>query len=145
MIRRFLKWCDLLRHKARWRKGPWDKALGRQGEDLAHRYLQDKNYRIVARNYRTPNGSAELDIIARQGPTVVFVEVKSRESNEFGLPERNVDRDKRRNIIRGAYDFLRRSGHDPKQVRFDIVSITVGPEVTQLRHLENVFNLPDAL
>ena len=60
-------------------------ALGRKGEDLAHRYLRSAGYTVVARNYR-PGEDSEIDIIARQKETLIFVEVKSRRSAEFGSP-----------------------------------------------------------
>src|SRR6266849_5955121 len=62
-------------------------ALGRRGEDMAHRYLRGAGYMVVARNYR-PGPDSEIDIVARRGELVVFVEVKTRTSAAFGSPER---------------------------------------------------------
>src|SRR6185437_15717765 len=76
-------------------------ALGRKGEDLAHRYLRYAGYRVVARNYR-PGQDSEIDIVARDGGKLVFVEVKTRTSADFGSPDRAIDREKQRHILRAA-------------------------------------------
>jgi putative endonuclease len=107
-------------------------ALGREGEDLAHRSLQRAGLIVVARNYRTPGGSAEADLIARDGETLVFIEVKTRETDEFGAPDRAIDSVKQDKIRRAALNYLRRSGHDPAKVRFDIISI-VGARIEHFR------------
>jgi len=77
-------------------------ASGRRGEDVAHRFLQKRGYTVVARNYRTRNRFAEVDLIARDGEFLVFVEVKSRATEEFGEPDRAVDAEKQRNLQRAA-------------------------------------------
>ncbi len=100
-----------------------DAALGRRGEDLAHRYLQSAGLQVVARNYRPNEGDSEVDIIARQGDTVVFVEVKSRASAEFGDPERAIDTEKKKQIVRAARTYATRAGVPWTQVRFDTISI----------------------
>src|SRR5271155_1503497 len=86
---------DWLRHLKRRRVWTPDLATGRRGEDLAHRYLRGKGFTIVARNYRLAAGDAEADLIAWEGDHLVFVEVKSRQSGEFGPPERAVGNEKR--------------------------------------------------
>ena len=83
---------------------------GRIGEDLAHRYLRRKGCTIVARNYRTRSGSGEIDVVAWQEETLVFVEVKTRSSEEFGAPDRAVDADKQRHLRTAARDYARRAG-----------------------------------
>ncbi len=100
-----------------------DAALGRRGEDLAHRYLRSKGMTILSRNYRPGGGDSEIDIVARDGGTVVFVEVKSRNSAEHGSPDRAIDTEKQRHIVRAARAFATRAGIEWKQVRFDTVSI----------------------
>ncbi len=99
-----------------------DAALGRRGEDLAHRYLRSAGFTVVARNYR-PGGDSEVDIVARDGDTVVFVEVKSRTSAEFGSPDRAIDREKQKHIIRAARSYTTRAGIEWSEVRFDTISI----------------------
>lgn len=100
-----------------------DAALGRRGEDLAHRYLRSAGFTIVARNYRPSAGDAEVDIVARDNGTLVFIEVKSRVSAEFGSPERAIDNEKQKRIVRAARSYATRAGVDWDQVRFDTVSI----------------------
>ncbi|MBV9498401.1 MAG: YraN family protein [Acidobacteriaceae bacterium] len=99
-----------------------DAALGRRGEDLAHRYLQKLGLAVVARNYK-PGEDSEVDIVARQGDIVVFVEVKSRSSAEFGNPDRAIDHEKQKHIVRAARAYVRRAGIDWSQVRFDVISV----------------------
>jgi putative endonuclease len=98
---------------------------GRIGEDLAHRYLRRRGCTIVSRNYRTPAGSGEIDLVARDGGILVFVEVKTRATADFGDPDRAVDAEKRMHLRRAARDYARRAGVDWAQTRFDIVSIVL--------------------
>lgn len=93
---------------------------------------------MVARNYRTRNGSAEVDLVARQGTTLVFVEVKTRATETFGAPEEAVDREKRRRLVRAASEYLRRCRAEEGGVRFDIVSVT-GFEKPSIRHIVDAF------
>jgi putative endonuclease len=99
-----------------------DAALGKRGEDLAHRYLQRAGYAVVARNYK-PGADSEIDIIAQKGDLYVFVEVKARKTDEFGAPERAVDKEKQKHILRAARAYATRAGIEWNQVRFDIISI----------------------
>ena len=112
-------------------------ALGRRGEDLAHRYLRSVGYSVVARNYK-PGVDSEIDIVARSGSTLVFVEVKSRRSAEFGSPDRAVDGEKQRHIIRAARSFVTRSGDSWNHVRFDVIASLFNKPVT-LSHYKDVF------
>ena len=100
---------------------------GRIGEDLAHRYLRRQGCTIVARNYRTRSGWGEIDLVAWQGETLVFVEVKTRDSAEFGAPDRAVDADKERHLRIAARDYARRAGVEWEHTRFDIVSVVLNP------------------
>jgi len=95
--------------------------LGKRGEDLACRELERRGYAIVARRYRQRGG--ELDIIARDGPTLVFVEVKARDGREFGEAGEAVTRFKRRRITRLALDYMMRHHLSDCPCRFDVVSI----------------------
>jgi putative endonuclease len=96
---------------------------GRVGEDYAHRFLQRKGCVVVARNYRTRSGSGEIDIVAWDGETLAFVEVKTRATKEFGEPESAVDAEKRRKLRIAAMDYARRAEVDWARARFDIVSV----------------------
>jgi putative endonuclease len=101
--------------------------LGRVGEDMAHRYLRRQGCTIVARNYRTRSGSGEIDVVAWQGETLVFVEVKTRSSEEFGTPDRAVDGDKEQHLRTAAQDYARRASIEWERTRFDIVSVLLNP------------------
>ena len=113
-------------------------ALGRRGEDLAHRFLQRSGFVVVCRNYRTSSGDAELDIVARDNDILVFVEVKSRASTDFGAPDRAIDPEKQKNIVRVARSYAARAGVNWDRVRFDVVSIvfTTPPAIV---HHQDVF------
>ena len=106
------------------RNSPQDvhkKSLGKYGERRAVRYLKEQGYEILKTNYRTPFG--EADIVARDGETVVFCEVKTRESTQFGTPAEAVERHKRERYVNIARDFLMRAGRDVN-VRFDVIEVT---------------------
>ena len=100
---------------------------GRLGEDLAHRYLRRAGCTVVARNYRPPSGRGEIDVVVWHGDKLVFVEVKTRATAEFGEPERAVDSDKQSHLIRVARDYARRAGIEWDQVRFDILAVVLSP------------------
>jgi putative endonuclease len=102
-----------------------DLATGRRGEDLAHRYLRRQGYTIVARNYRLAAGDAEADLIAHEGETVVIVEVKTRESAEYGPPERAIGPDKERHLLRLVREYARKTGTPLAQFRIDVVGIVL--------------------
>lgn len=135
----FYRWGDRIRHRRRAKAGDPDHALGRRGEDLAHRMLQRKGYYIIERNHRTKTGSAEVDIIAVKGEVLVFVEVKTRTSADYGAPDRAIDEAKRRKIVNGADHYLRRST-DLKNppTRFDVVNVVFTPELV-IEHIEDAF------
>lgn len=124
-----------------WFKGllPVPKTLGQRGEDAAARYLRRKGYRIVARSRRDPIG--ELDLVAVAGRTVVFVEVKTRQSDTLGNPAEAVDEIKQRKLTRLALSFLKRHRLLDYPARFDIVAITwpEGKGKPRIEHLENAF------
>jgi putative endonuclease len=118
-----LQFSDWLRHVAR--LGQWTPtlALGRRGEDLAHRFLRAQGFVIVARNYRLPSGDAEADMIAWEGETLVFVEVKSRETAAYGPPERAIGEEKHAHLLRLARHYTRKTETPWERVRFDVVSV----------------------
>jgi len=78
---------------------------------------------VLARNYRPDGGDSEIDIVARDGRIIVFVEVKSRTSAEFGSPDRAIDREKQKHILRAARAYATRAGIEWNEVRFDTISI----------------------
>ncbi len=108
---------------------------GRLGEDLAHRYLRTHGCTIVARRYRPVSGGGEIDLVAWDGPILVFAEVKTRAGTEFGPPDRAVDQEKETYLRRTGRDYARRAGIPWSKIRFDIVSIVLRkpPEILWIR------------
>jgi putative endonuclease len=117
--------ADAARDRYRTRHSTPEQAHGRRGEDLAHRFLRRHGLIIVARNFHQRSGRGELDIVAWDRQTLVFVEVKSRASAEFGGPGRAVGTDKEKDLRRAAGEYLRRSGAAREQARFDLVNIVL--------------------
>jgi putative endonuclease len=130
--------CDTARHRARLRRWNAEQATGRRGEDLAHRYLERRGFTIVARNYRPPSGAGEIDLVAWHSGTLVFVEVKSRTTDDFGSPLRNVDQEKRTALLRAARHYARRAGVPWERVRFDLLSV-VFSEPPAMTHFPDAF------
>ncbi len=100
------------------------KMLGRKGEDRAAAYLARQGYRILERNYTTPSG--EIDVIAMEADTVVFVEVKTRTSDAFGAPELAVNTRKQQRMIRAALGYIKYKKLHQVPCRFDVVAISAG-------------------
>ncbi len=98
--------------------------LGAAGEDLAAAWYQAAGYRILDRNWRCSDG--ELDLVCRRGATVVFCEVKTRASADFGSPEEAVTAAKRRRIRRLAARWLAERHVHGDEIRFDVVAVTAG-------------------
>jgi len=111
-------------------------ALGRLGEELAAEFLQASGFNLVAANYSVPVGrspggvavSAEIDLVAYEETTLCFVEVKTRRSDWFATPEKNVDLRKQRQITRAALGYRRILGLGECEYRFDVVSVII-PEL----------------
>lgn len=129
------RWLDAVRHWGRSRRWNAGLSAGRRGEDLAHRFLRNHGYTIVARNYRLASGDAEADLIAWERDTLVIVEVKSRSSAEFGPPERAFDPKKHQHLVRAARQYARVRSVPMESVRFDLVTVllTHPPELTLFR------------
>ncbi len=105
---------------------------GQQGEEKAVKYLEEKGYSIVTRNFRA--GKSEIDIIALHEEILVFVEVKWRSKSDFGDPEECIDEKKAGMVIAGAEEYIYQSDWH-NDVRFDVVSI-IGNEIT---HFQDAF------
>ncbi len=99
-------------------------TLGKAGEDYACRELERCGYEILARRFRTRLG--EIDIVAREGDTLVFIEVKARRTTRFGEPIEAVDWRKRQTIARLAAEYVLRHSIGNASCRFDVVSIVFG-------------------
>lgn len=113
-------------------------ALGKRGERIAERHLRRCGYRILERNYRA--AGAEIDLIAMDGATLVFVEVKARHSTRAGMPSEAVNYHKTRHIRRAAEAYAIRHRQSDRPMRFDIVAIRdQGNGARQLELLRNAF------
>ncbi len=122
-----------------WRQTLGPKTLGQRGEAAAARYLKGLGYKIVGRGAQLRIG--EIDIIAVDGRTVVFVEVKTRDSTIAGEPHEAVDLNKQKRLTRLALVYLKRNGLLECRARFDVVSI-VWPKNSrrpQIEHIKNAF------
>jgi putative endonuclease len=112
--------------------------LGRSGENIASRYLEGQGYEILARGFRMFRG--EIDIIARDGATLVFVEVKARADESHGRPEESVTPGKQRQLRKIAQGYLVAHPSPGVDCRFDVVAILFdGPEDYRLEHFIDAF------
>jgi len=115
------------------------KSLGQKGEEAAARFLRRQGYRILSRSSRT--GWGELDLVALDGRTLVFVEVKTRQSSEPVPPEEGVDWRKQRRLIRAAQNFLHHHHLEDAPCRFDVVAVTwpAGQRRPRIEHFPAAF------
>ena len=115
--------------------------LGARGEAMALEHLEHAGYRIVAANFSLPIGrntrnvvvNAEIDVVAYDGPTLCFIEVKTRASDEFASPQTNVDLRKRRQIARAARGYRRMFGQMKASYRYDVVTVVAKPNESDAR------------
>ena len=112
---------------------------GQQGEQIAVTYLQRQGYRIQQQNYRSRYG--EIDIIAWDGSTLVFVEVKTKTTTTFGLPQEMVDHRKQRTLTRVAVAYVQQQRLQQMAVRFDVVGVIIQPHGTcDVTHIQAAFS-----
>lgn len=116
------------------------KTLGRRGEDAAARYLRRRGYKILARGDQF--GPGELDLVALDRRTIVFIEVKTRQTHAAGHPAEAVDDRKQRRLTRLAVTFLKRHGLLEQPARFDVVAVTwpEGKWFPKIEHIKNAFD-----
>lgn len=135
MLGRLYEFADLLRHHGRKRHLSPEHELGRRGEDVAHRFLQRCGIVVVARNYRMNSGAGEVDLIGWERDTLVFIEVKSRQTEEYGAPDRAIGQQKQFSLMRAAREYARHAEVPWNKVRFDVVNVvfTTPPSVTHFR------------
>lgn len=118
------------------RLAPKSQSFGARGEQVAARYLRQLGWRILARDHR--NALGEIDLIALDGNSVVFVEVKTRKHSDRGLPADAVNAEKQRRLTRAAMAYLKRRGWLERTARFDVIAILWSdestPEITHYRH-----------
>ena len=116
--------------------------LARAGEDAAALYLASKGYVILHRNIRFPEG--ELDLVAKSGKTLVFIEVKTRKTEDFGKPYHFVSEQKQRRQVAMASRFISICRLKSVPARFDIVSVILSPEQPpKIEHIEHAFSVQD--
>lgn len=115
---------------------------GRRGEREAERFLVDRGYRILERNWRSAHG--EIDLIAGDGETIVFVEVKLRRGTAFGAPEEAVTPAKQRHLVDSAQDYLEQKGMEGADWRIDVVAIELRPggAIARLDHFPDAVEEP---
>lgn len=114
-------------------------GTGRQGENIALDYLKNEGYLIVERNYRCHLG--EMDIIAKEGDTLVFVEVKSRRSRNFGAPQEAVGTKKQRKLSMIALFYLQEQRAPEVNARFDIIAVHIGSGKPHVELIRDAFDL----
>lgn len=120
-------------------------TLGALGEELGCRYLKEKGYKIIERNYKNTFGRrlGEIDIIALRGSEIIFVEVKTRlyRGEETPLPEQNIHHDKLRKLSKIALHYLREKKKEGCPYSFDALAIFIDGESkkAKIRHLESIF------
>jgi putative endonuclease len=112
---------------------------GKNGEELAADYLVEAGYKIVECNYRCAFG--EIDIVAEEGQTLVFVEVKSRRSEAYGSPQTAVGREKQRKLSRIALHYLQEKRLGNRPARFDVVAVKLLPSGSRVELIRNAFDL----
>jgi len=113
--------------------------FGKKSERLAAEFLKRTGYRILETNYRSKLG--EIDIIAREKGTIVFVEVKARNTSRFGSPKGAITPAKQRKISMAALDYLKRSGQTEVSARFDVVAIDTASGKIDIEVVKNAFAL----
>lgn len=115
------------------------KVLGIEGENVAVKFLEKRGYRIITRNYKTRIG--EIDIIAQDGDTIVFVEVKTRGDESFGKPFEAVNKRKRQKLKNLALLYLKKQGRE-FPVRFDVLSIFCRDNRNkEIEHIKDAFEV----
>jgi putative endonuclease len=122
---------------------PQHLRLGTRGEKLASQFLKRHGYKILYRNFRGRTGG-EIDLVCRDGDTLVFVEVKTRTREDFGRPFESIDRDKRKRISRGGLAWLRLLNDPDILFRFDVVEVVIAKGTQpRIELIKNAFALSE--
>jgi putative endonuclease len=116
-----------------------EKELGKKGEEVALRFLERNGYKIVEKNYVCKMG--EMDIIAREKDTLVFVEVKTRTSMAFGPPQLAVNSTKQMQLSKVALYFLKEKRLEEVKARFDVVAVLLRPRGDEIELIKDAFDL----
>lgn len=133
------RWIERLRAR---RNEPRHLQTGRWGEKIAARFLKSNGLKIVGERVRVGRHD-EIDLVARDGAALIFVEVKTRASEAFGRPFAAVNAEKKRRLSRAAVAYLKIQKIEPDHIRFDVVEVvgTPGGDGPEVRHIENAFQL----
>ncbi len=115
--------------------------LGNRGEELASEVLQNQGLKILERNWRF--GHSEVDIIAEDDGILTFIEVKTRTSEAFGLPEQSVTAAKQQKLKQAADEYIYQTNYEG-EIRFDVVAILIEGNKTDFRHFKDAFFPNDA-
>jgi putative endonuclease len=119
--------------------GPDRRARGREAEDLAAAFLERRGLEILDRNHAIKQG--EVDLVAREGDVLCFVEVRSRTSDAQGGPEETVSGAKARRVVAAATDWAARNGGADREIRFDVVAVTLlEGEPPRIEHFRGAFD-----
>lgn len=133
-------------HSSRWRSRSSRSehlALGRRGEKLAARFLRREGFKVLYRNFRGGHGG-EIDLVCREGDTLIFVEVKTRTREDFGRPLEAVNLKKQRRISLGAFAWLRMLGNPDILFRFDVVEVVIAEgALPRIELVRDAFRLPE--
>ena len=113
--------------------------LGKQGEDLALKKIQGLGYKCLCRNYRCPLG--EVDLVAKDGETLVFLEIKTRKGRSLGYAKEAVDARKRRQLSKVALAYMKANGCCDVKSRFDVVAISFQGVGKEIEVVQNAFDL----
>lgn len=114
-------------------------SLGKKGEEIARSYLEKQGYTIIISNFRTKSG--EIDLIAKDGEVLVFVEVKTRTNEQFGSPFDAVTSRKRGQISRVAMEYMVNNGGMDQPARFDVVAVRMTENKPSVEIVKNAFEL----
>lgn len=113
-------------------------TVGNHGEEIACKYLQKQGYRILEKNYRIRGG--EIDIVAKEGNTLVFVEVKTRWSHEYGLPAESMTPWKIKALLKPARFYVQKIGWGDREYRLDFIGVDFAdnPENPKIEMIKNI-------
>ena len=115
---------------------------GRRGEELARDFLKKRGFSIVETNYRCPEG--EIDIVCRDGDCLVFAEVRTKTSREFGSPEESITQSKKKRMLAAAYHYWQARGDTLEPWRIDLVAVELDKKgkISRIELIENAISEP---
>ncbi|MBW1828698.1 MAG: YraN family protein [Deltaproteobacteria bacterium] len=113
--------------------------LGRYGEDLAYKRIKRLGYRKIIRNYRCPLG--EVDLIANDGDTLVFIEIKTRRGKPTGYAKEAVNARKQRQLSKVALSYMKSNNCSDAKARFDVIAISIKEDKPEIEVVKNAFDL----